>query len=119
MGLYHLHSKRRGSGLSSGVIPGAEQIVFYVNLKEIPGNRFGTQSEIYWDDAYMNAQVGAITRGTYTMRIVDPILLVKNFVPVGYLRPDSEVFDFADMDNPAGEQLFNEVVGSLSAAFSN
>ena len=67
----------------------------------------------------MNAQVGAITRGTYTMRIVDPILLVKNFVPVGYLRPDSEVFDFADMDNPAGEQLFNEVVGSLSAAFSN
>ena len=36
-----------------------------------------------------------------------------------YLRPGAEVFDFADMDNPAGEQLFNEVVGSLSAAFSN
>jgi membrane protease subunit (stomatin/prohibitin family) len=29
------------------------------------------------------------------------------------------VFDFADMDNDAGAQLFNEVVGSLSAAFSN
>ena len=102
-----------------GGIPGSEQTVFYVNLKEIPGNRFGTQSEIYWDDAYMNAQVGAITRGTYTMKIVDPILFAKNFVPMEYLRPDSEVFDFADMDNAAGEQLFNEVVGSLSAAFSN
>ena len=99
--------------------PGSEQTAFYVNLKEIPGNRFGTQSEIYWDDAYMNAQVGAITRGTYTMKIVDPLLFAKNFVPMDYLRPDSEVFDFADMDNPAGEQLFNEVVGSLSAAFSN
>ena len=101
-----------------GGVPGSEQTVFYVNLKEIPGNRFGTQSEIYWDDAYMNAQVGAITRGTYTMRILDPILFIKNFVPMEYLRPDSDVFDFADMDNVAGEQLFNEVVGSLSAAFS-
>ena len=102
-----------------GGIPGSEQTAIYVNLKEIPGNRFGTQSEIYWDDAYMNAQVGAVTRGTYTMKIVDPILFIKNFVPMDYLRPDSDVFDFADMDNAAGEQLFNEVVGSLSAAFSN
>ena len=102
-----------------GGIPGGEQMVVYVNLKEIPGNRFGTQSEIYWDDAYMNSQVGAITRGTYTMKIIDPILFVKNFVPMEYLRPDAEIFDFADMDNTAGEQLFNEVVGSLSAAFSN
>lgn len=44
---------------------------------------------------------------------------MTKFVPVEYLRPDSEMFDFADMDNVAGDQLFNEVVGSLSAAFSN
>ncbi len=98
--------------------PGVEQLAFYVNLKEIPNNRFGTQSEIYWDDAYLNAQVGAITRGTYTLRILDPILFIKNFVPAKYLQANSPVFDFADMDNDAGAQLFNEVVGSLSAAFS-
>ena len=102
-----------------GGIPATEQTAIYVNLKEIPGNRFGTQSAIYWDDAYLGTQVGAVTRGTYTIKIVDPILFVKNFVPAEYLRPESEVFDFADMDNIAGEQLFNEVVGSLSAAFSN
>ena len=102
-----------------GGIPAAEQIAIYVNLKEIPGNMFGTQSEIYWADAYMNSQVGAITRGTYSLKIVDPILFVKNFVPADYLRPNAPVFDFADMDNVAGTQLFNEVVGSLSAAFSN
>jgi membrane protease subunit (stomatin/prohibitin family) len=28
------------------------------------------------------------------------------------------VFDVTDLDNPAGEQLFNEVVGSLAPAFS-
>ena len=32
---------------------------------------------------------------------------------------NAPIFDFQDMDNDAGEQLFNEVVGSLSAAFSN
>lgn len=98
--------------------PGSQQTAFYVNLKEIPNNRFGTQAEICWDDAYLNAQVGAVTRGTYTLKIVDPILFIKNFVPATYLS-DGEVFDFADMDNDAGAQLFNEVVSSLSAAFSN
>ena len=99
--------------------PGSQQLAFYVNLKEIPNNRFGTQSEIYWDDAFFGTQVGAVTRGTYTLKIVDPLLFVKNFVPAKYLQPNAEVFDFADMDNDAGVQLFNEVVGSLSAAFSN
>ncbi len=98
--------------------PGSEQKAFYVNLKEIPNNKFGTQSEIYWDDAYLNAQVGAVTRGTYTLKIIDPILFIKNFVPATYFS-DSEVFDFSDMDNDAGTQLFNEVVSSLSGAFSN
>ena len=101
-----------------GGIPASEQMAVYVNLKEIPGNRFGTQSEIFWDDVFLGTQVGAITRGTYSLKITDPILFVKNFVPAEYLRPDSPVFDFADMDNVAGEQLFNEVVGSLSSAFS-
>lgn len=99
--------------------PGAQQFAFYVNLKEIPNNRFGTQSEIYWDDAYLNAQVGAVTRGTYTLKIIDPLLFIKNFVPPKYLQPNAPIFDLADMENDAGNQLFNEVVGTLSAAFSN
>lgn len=101
-----------------GGIPGSQQLAFYVNLKEIPNNKFGTQSEIYWDDAFLGTQVGAITRGTYTVKIVDPLLFVKNFVPAKYLVADAPIFDFGDMDNEACEQLFSEVVGTLSAAFS-
>jgi membrane protease subunit (stomatin/prohibitin family) len=97
--------------------PGAQQAAFFVSLKELPDNRFGTQSEIYWDDGFLNTQVGAVTRGSYTLKIVDPILFVKNFVPAAYLQP-GQVFDFTDMDNAAASQLFNEVVGSLAPAFS-
>jgi membrane protease subunit (stomatin/prohibitin family) len=97
--------------------PGSQQAAFFVSLKELPDNRFGTQSEIYWDDAFLNTQVGAVTRGSYTLKIVDPILFVKNWVPAKYLQP-GQVFDFTDMDNAAAGQLFNEVVGSLAPAFS-
>ena len=97
--------------------PGSQQAAFFVSLKELPDNRFGTQSEIYWDDGFLNTQVGAVTRGSYTLKIVDPILFVKNFVPATYLQP-GKVFDFTDMDNAAAGQLFNEVVGSLAPAFS-
>ena len=97
--------------------PGSQQAAFFVSLKELPDNRFGTQSEIYWDDRFLNTQVGAVTRGSYTMKIVDPILFVKNFVPATFLQP-GQVFDFSDMDNPAADQLFNEVVSSLAPAFS-
>lgn len=97
--------------------PGSQQAAIFVSLKELPNNRFGTQSEVYWDDSYLNAQVGALTRGTYTLRILDPLLFIKNFLPVNYIT-GREVFDFTDLENDQATQLFNEVVGSLSQAFS-
>lgn len=101
-----------------GGIPGAQQLALFVRLAELPNNRFGTQSEIYWDDAYFNTQVGAITHGTYSLHVIDPITFAMQFVPATYLQ-GLEVFDFADTSNPSSSQIFNEVVGSLAAAFSS
>jgi membrane protease subunit (stomatin/prohibitin family) len=61
--------------------------------------------------------VGALTRGTYTLRIVDPILFIKNFVPATYFTSNT-VFDFTDLNNDAATQLFNEVISALAPAFS-
>jgi len=97
--------------------PSGQQLALFVSMKELPNNKFGTQSEIYWDDAYLNAQVGATTRGTYSLSIVDPIAFVKQFVPATYLQ-GHDYFDFTDRANAAANQLFSEVVGSLAAAFS-
>lgn len=118
-GVFGQIAKSTWEKVKFGGQPGFQQLAFYVNLKEIPNNKFGTQSEIYWDDAFFGTQVGAITRGTYTLKITDPLLFVKNFVPAKYLQANAPIFDFADMDNEVGNQLFNEVVGTLSAAFSN
>ena len=116
-GLFASLIKQSWERFKFGGQPGSQQAAFFVSLKELPDNRFGTQSEIYWDDSFLNTQVGAVTRGSYTLKIVDPILFVKHFVPAKYLQP-GQVFDFTDMDNAAASQLFNEVVGSLAQAFS-
>lgn len=109
--------KQSWERLKFGGRPGSQQLALFVALKELPNNKFGTQSEVYWDDAYLNTQVGVVTHGTYSMRIVDPIVFAKRFVPSTYLQAQ-DVFDFTDRANPAAGQLFAEVVGSLAAAFS-
>lgn len=98
--------------------PGSQQVALFVALKELPNNKFGTQSPIYWDDGYLNAQVGATTRGTYTLKITDPVVFVQNVLPAPYLQ-NGEVFDFTNPGNEVAAQLFTEVVGSLAAAFSS
>lgn len=98
--------------------PGTQQLAFYVNLKEIPNNKFGTQTEIAFFDNFLGTQVSVVTRGTYTLQITDPLLFVKNFVPINYLQPNAPIFDFTDMDNDSVGQLFGEVVGCLGGALS-
>lgn len=98
--------------------PASQQLAFYVNLKEIPGNRFGTQAPIYWNDSYLELKAGGMARGTYSLRITNPLLFVKQFVPANYLQPGAPIFDFNDMDNPAGNQLFDEFLTCLTGAFA-
>ena len=43
---------------------------------------------------------------------------MHNFVPASFISANAPVFDFSDPDNAAGNQMFQEVVGSLAQAFS-
>ena len=70
----------------------------------------GSLIQSTWEKIQFGGQAGAQQLAFY---------VVKNFVPQKFLIQNAPVFDFGDMDNDAAEQLFNEVVGSLSAAFSN
>ncbi len=116
-GLFGQTIKQTWDRIKFGGIPATQQQIFYVNLKLITGNRFGTQTPIYWQDEYLATRAGGSARGTYSLKIVDPLLFVKNFVPVEYLQPNAPVFDFADMDNPAGDHLFNDFLTCLTGAF--
>lgn len=43
---------------------------------------------------------------------------MSKLLPATYLGPNAPVFDFTALGNPVGDQLFNELVGSLASAFS-
>ena len=97
--------------------PSSQQLALFVSKKELPNNRFGTQTPIYWDDSFLRSQVGAMARGTFGLKIIDPVKLVTNFVPASVLQ-NQEVFDFTDIENDYSNQIFNEVVSSLALALS-
>ena len=110
-------AKQTWEKVKFGGQPATQQLAFYVNLKVITGNRFGTQTPIYWQDEFLATKAGGSARGTYSLQIVDPMQFFKSFVPDMYKQPGGPVFDFADMDNPAGDHLFNDFLTCLTGAF--
>ncbi|MFB8531714.1 SPFH domain-containing protein [Enterococcus casseliflavus] len=63
-----------------GVTPQKQQ-VFYINLQEIKGIRFGTSSPLNYFDNFYNAELFLRAHGNYSLRITDPILFYTNAIP--------------------------------------
>lgn len=101
-----------------GGVPATQQLAFYVNLKEITGSKFGTKEPVYWNDSYLEMKAAGMARGEYSLKISDPLLFIKNFVPQRFLQPGAENFDFADLDNEAGNKLFDEFTTCLSSSIA-
>lgn len=100
--------------------PGNQQFAFYVNLKDIAGLRYGTQNPIRYKDAnYANTMLAVTSNGTYTIKVVDPVLLFKNLIPVDIVSGQGRAqFDLGENDEGVEESLFAGFVGSLAAALS-
>ena len=92
-----------------------EQAIYYFNVKEIIGNKFGTPNPVPykdWGHPLLNARTGEYTPmrldikcfGTYTFRITNPALFMEKITGVANLYTKDEVV----------EQIRSEVVGAFS-----
>lgn len=63
-----------------GVTP-QKQEVYYINLQEIKGIKFGTATPLQYFDNFYNAELFLRTHGIYSIRITDPILFYANAIP--------------------------------------
>lgn len=63
-----------------GVTP-TSQKVFYVNLQEIKGIKFGTRNPINYFDQFYNAELFLRAHGTYSIKVTDPILFYSEVIP--------------------------------------
>ena len=58
-----------------------KQQVFYVNMQEIKGIKFGTRMPINYFDAFYNAELFLRTHGSYSVKIVNPLQFYAEVIP--------------------------------------
>lgn len=58
-----------------------DQRVFYINLQEIKGIKFGTRNPINYFDNFYNAELFLRAHGTYSVKIVNPLQFYAEVVP--------------------------------------
>lgn len=68
-----------------GTTPVSQQ-VFYINLQEIKGIKFGTRTPINYFDSFYNAELFLRAHGTYSVRISNPLLFYAEAVPKNTAR---------------------------------
>lgn len=85
------------------------QRVFYINLQEIRGIRFGTKNPVNYFDAFYNAELFLRCHGSYSMKITDPIRFYTEVVPKDSGRMETE---------DLGEQFLNEFLEALQTSIN-
>ncbi len=70
-----------------GVTPTAQK-VFYVNLQEIKGIKFGTKNPLNYFDNFYNAELFLRAHGTYSIKITNPLLFFAEAIPRNANRVD-------------------------------
>jgi membrane protease subunit (stomatin/prohibitin family) len=63
-----------------GVTP-TSQKVYYINLQEIKGIKFGTPNPLNYFDDFYNSELFLRTFGTYSIKITDPLLFFMEAIP--------------------------------------
>ena len=64
----------------SGVTPTAQK-VYYINLQEIKGIKFGTKNPLNYFDNFYNSELFLRTHGTYSIKITNPLLFFAEAIP--------------------------------------
>lgn len=70
-----------------GVTPTAQK-VFYVNLQEIKGIKFGTKNALNYFDNFYNAELFLRAHGNYSIKITNPLLFFAEAIPRNASRVD-------------------------------
>lgn len=63
-----------------GVTPTAQK-VFYINLQEIKGIKFGSPNPLNYFDNFYNSELFLRTHGTYSIKVTDPLLFFAEAIP--------------------------------------
>ena len=63
-----------------GTTPQAQK-VYYINLQEIKGIRFGTTNPVNYFDTFYNSELFLRAFGTYSIKVIDPVKFYSEVIP--------------------------------------
>lgn len=92
-----------------GGVTSTSQKVYYINLQEIKGIKFGTPNPLNYFDNFYNSELFLRTFGTYSIKITDPLLFFMEAIPRNKDRVDIEDIN---------EQYLSEFLEALQSAMN-
>ena len=87
----------------------SEKRIAFVNMREIRGVKFGTRGPLAYHDRFYDTDLEVYSYGSFTVRVTDPVTLMRNFVP-------ANTFQYSLADLKSREQLTAEFLHSFIAA---
>lgn len=85
------------------------QKVYYINLQEIKGIKFGTRNPINYFDTFYNAELFLRAHGTYSIKIVNPLQFYAEAIP-----KNKDRVEITDIN----EQYMSEFLEALQSAIN-
>lgn len=101
--------KETFSRIKYGGTPSSSQKVFFINLQEIKGIKFGTRTPINYFDCFYNSELFLRAHGTYSIKVTEPLKFYAEAIP-----RNAENVDINDIN----EQYLNEFLEALQAAIN-
>lgn len=85
------------------------QQVFFINLQEIKGIKFGTKNPITYYDNFYDAELSLRAHGTYSIKVINPLQFYAEAIP-----RNAEHVDINDIN----EQFLDEFLGALASTIN-
>ena len=86
-----------------------KQAVYFINLQEIKGIRFGTRTPINYFDNFYNAELFLRAHGTYSIKVTEPLKFYSEVIPKNEDHVDIDVIN---------EQYLSEFLSALQSSIN-
>lgn len=101
--------KESFSRIKFGGVTPTSQRVFFVNLQEIKGIKFGTRNPVNYFDNFYNSELFLRAHGSYSIKVTDPILFFEQVIP-----RNAERVNIVDIN----EQYMSEFLDAFQSALN-
>lgn len=96
-----------------GGVTSGTQKVFYINLQEIKGIKFGTRNPVNYFDSFYNAELFLRAHGTYSIKIKNPLTFYSEAIPKNEDRVEIE--DINEQYLSEFLEAFQSAINQMSA----